>query len=151
WFNEGLASLAELYPNPEYQVLIESAFESEELLPLASLCQSFPNDPQGALLAYAESASFTQYLYDQYGQPGFNRLMAAYASGMSCERGIEEALGSNLTSLEGSWRRENFAGITLTKSVQEFLPWLILLLVVLAGPIILAVVVIRNKPERSDL
>jgi hypothetical protein len=151
WFNEGLASLAELYPNPEYQVLIESAFESEELLPLASLCQSFPNDPQGALLAYAESASFTQYLYGQYGQPGFNRLMAAYASGMSCERGIEEALGSNLTSLEGSWRRENFAGITLTKSVQEFLPWLILLLVVLAGPIILAVVVIRNKPERSDL
>jgi hypothetical protein len=151
WLNEGLASLVELYPNPEYQVLIESAFESEELLPLVSLCQSFPNDPQGALLAYAESASFTQFLYDQYGQPGFNRLMAAYASGMSCERGIEEATGSNLASLEASWRRENFAGLTLTKSIQEFLPWLILLLVVLAGPIILAVVFIRKKPGRSDL
>ncbi|MEE9189102.1 MAG: peptidase MA family metallohydrolase, partial [Anaerolineales bacterium] len=87
WFNEGLASLVELYPNPEYQVLIESAYESEELLALASLCQSFPNDPQGGFLAYAESASFTQFLYDQYGRPGLNRLMAAYASGMSCERG----------------------------------------------------------------
>ncbi len=151
WFNEGLASLVELYPNPEYQVLIESAFESEELLALASLCQSFPNDPQGGLLAYAESASFTQFLYDQFGRPGLNRLMAAYASGMSCERGIEEALGSNLASLEASWRRENLAGLTLTKSIQEFLPWLILLLVVLAGPIILAVVVISKKPERSNL
>ena len=151
WFNEGLASLVELYPNPEYQVLIESAFESDELLPLASLCQSFPNDPQGTLLAYAESASFTQFLYDQYGQPGFNRLIAAYASGMSCERGIEEALGSNLASLDASWRRENFAGLKLSKSIQEFLPWLILLLVVLAGPIILAVAFIRNKPGRSEL
>lgn len=151
WFNEGLASLVELYPNPEYQILIESAYKSEELLSLTSLCQSFPNDPQGGLLAYAESASFTQYLYDQYGRPGLNRLMAAYASGMSCERGIEEALGSNLASLEAKWRRENLAGLTLTKSIQEFLPWLILLLVVLAGPIILAVVAISKKSERSNL
>ncbi len=151
WFNEGLASLVELYPNPEYQVLVESAFESEELLPLATLCQSFPNDPQGALFAYAESASFTQFLFEQYGQPGFNRLMAAYASGMSCEQGIEEALGSDLASLETNWRRENFTNLTLVKSIQEYLPWLILLFVVLVGPIILLVTAIRNKPGRSEL
>ncbi len=151
WFNEGLASMVELYPNPEYQVLLENAFESEELLPLSSLCQSFPNGPQGTLLAYAESASFTKFLFEQYGQPGFNRLMAAYASGMSCERGIEEALGTNLANLEANWRRENFAIITMTRSVQEFLPWVILLLVVLAGPIILLVSALRYKSGRSEL
>lgn len=151
WFNEGLASLAELYPNPEYQALIESAYDSGDLFPLASLCQIFPNDSQDALLAYAQSASFTQFLYDQYGNPGFNRLMAAYASGMNCERGIEEALGTDLVSLEGSWRRENFTDQAWTKTYEEFLPWIILLLVVLAGPLILVLVVIRNRSARMDL
>jgi hypothetical protein len=151
WFNEGLASLVELYPNPEHQVLVENAFESDNLLPLDGLCQSFPNDPQGILLAYAESASFTKFLFEQYGQPGFNRLLAAYASGMSCERGIEKALGSNLADLESNWRRENFASLTLTRSIQQFVPWLILLLVVLVGPIILLFSAIRNKSGRSEL
>lgn len=151
WFNEGLASLAELYPNPEYQALIESAYDSGDLLPIAALCQAFPNDSQGALLAYAESVSFTQFLYEEYGNPGFNRLMAAYASGMNCERGVEEALGKDLASLEGSWWRENFSEKVWTKTLQDFLPWMILLLVVLAGPIILAIAVIRNRPKRMEL
>jgi hypothetical protein len=151
WFNEGLASLAELYPNPEYQARIESAYDSGDLFPFTSLCQAFPNDSQDALLAYAQSASFTQFLYEQFGNPGFNRLMAAYAQGMNCERGIEQALGASLISLEGSWRGENFADQALTKAYQEFLPWIILLLVVLAGPLILALVVFRNRSARMDL
>ena len=151
WFNEGLASLAELYPNPEYQALIESAYDSGELFPLTSLCQTFPNESQDALLAYAQSASFTGFLYDQYGNPGFNRLLAAFASGMNCERGVEEALGTDLVSLEGSWRRENFADQAWTKTYEEFLPWIILLLVVLAGPLILALAVFRNRSSRTDL
>ncbi len=151
WFNEGLASLVELYPNPEYQVLIENAFEAEQLLPFVSLCQSFPNDPQRGLLAYAQSASFTQFLYDQFGQPGFNRLMAVYASGMGCERGVEEALGTNLAGLEASWRRENFTDLTVIKTYQEYLPWLFILLLLLAGPIIYTVSVLRGRPMRAEL
>ena len=151
WFNEGLASLVEFYPNPEYQILIESAFESEQLIPLASLCGSFPNDPQRGLLAYAQSASFTQYLYDQFGQPGLNRLMAVYASGMSCERGIEEAMGTDLAGLETSWRRENFTDLTIAKTYQEFIPWLVLLLVILSGPVILAILFVRRRPVRAEL
>jgi hypothetical protein len=151
WFNEGLASLVELYPNPEYQTLIDNAFQSDQLLPFASLCNSFPNDAQRGLLAYAQSASFTQYLYDQFGEPGFNRLIAAYASGMSCERGIEEALGTDLAGLEASWRRENFTDLTIARTYQEFLPWLVLLLVILAGPVILAISIIRRRPVRAEL
>jgi hypothetical protein len=150
WFNEGLASLVEMYPNPEYQVLINNAFEAEQLLPFASLCQSFPNDPQRGLLAYAQSASFTQFLYDQFGQPGFNRLMAAYASGMGCERGVEEALGTDLAGLEASWRRENFTDLSLTKTYQEYLPWLVILLLLLAGPIIYMMSVLRGRPARAE-
>jgi hypothetical protein len=150
WFNEGLASLVELYPNPDYPVLIDNAFEAGELLPISSLCEFFPSDTQLALLAYAESASFTRFLYDQFGKTGFNRMMAAYASGMNCEQGIEEALGSSLESLDESWRRTSFTSVTLGIAFQELLPWLILLLIVLAGPLILVVVMLRKRPARKE-
>lgn len=151
WFNEGLASLAELYPNPEYQIMLERAFETDQLLPLTSLCTTFPIDSQEAILAYAESASFTAYLHDQHGDTGLNNLMAAYASGVDCTQGVESALGTDLTSLENSWQRANFAGNLLMNSLQEILPWLILLLVILAGPIIIGIVLIRKRPMRIEL
>lgn len=151
WFNEGLASLVELYPNPEYQTLLDRAFESNQLMPISSLCYSFPNDAQRGLLAYAESASFTQYIYDQYGEPGFNRLMAAYASGMNCEGGVEQALGIDLEEMDAGWRRENFTDITIARTYQEFLPWLVLLLVIIAGPVILAISISRKRPTKEEL
>jgi hypothetical protein len=150
WLNEGLASLVELYPNPEYAELNTNAFEAGEMIPMAVLCQSFPSDPQQALLAYAQSASFTQYLYDQFGKPGFNRMMAAYASGMSCEQGVLEALGSDLESLEESWQRSTFARVTLGIALRELLPWLLLLLAVLAVPLVMIGVVIRKRPARRE-
>jgi hypothetical protein len=151
WFNEGLASMVELYTNPEYEAIIETAFETGDLLPISSLCQGFPSDSQQAVLAYAESASFTQYLHAQVGNPGFNRLMAAYASGMSCEQGIQQALGTDLTSLEGNWRRDEFSDQLWSRTVQDFLPWLVLLAAILVGPLILAVIFIRRRPGRMEV
>lgn len=151
WFNEGLASLVELYPNPEYQDLLESAYKSGDLIPISSLCQAFPSGSESALLAYAESASFTRFLYGRFGNDGLNRLMAAYASEMECTEGIEEALGSDLTQLEASWLKTNFTNISWTRTINDFLPWLILLLAILAGPFVLAVVIIRRRAERMDL
>lgn len=151
WFNEGLASMVELYTNPEYQAIIETAFETGGLLPISSLCQGFPNDSQQAVLAYSESASFTQYLHAQVGNPGFNRLMAAYASGMGCEQGIQQALGTDLTRLEGNWRRDEFSDQLWSRTVQDFLPWLVLLAAILVGPLILAVLFIRRRPGRMEV
>lgn len=151
WFNEGLASLVELYPNPEYQDLLENAYDSGDLIPISSLCQVFPSGSESALLAYAESASFTRFLYGRFGNDGLNRLMAAYASEMECTQGIEEALGSDLTQLEASWLRTSFTVISWTKTINDFLPWVILLLVILTGPIILTVAIIRRQTKRMDL
>jgi hypothetical protein len=151
WFNEGLASLVELYPNPEYKILIDNAFNSDQLLPFSSLCHSFPNDAGRGLQGYAQSASFTKYLYDQYGEPGINRLIAAYASGMSCESGVEQALGTGLAGLESGWQRENFTDLTIARTYQEFLPWLVLLVIILAGPIILTISIIRRRTARVEI
>ncbi len=51
WLNEGLASLAEIYPNQDYQVLLEHAIETDSLLPMQSLCNGFPRDASSALLS----------------------------------------------------------------------------------------------------
>ena len=77
-------------------------------------------------------------------------MMAAYASGLSCEQGIEEVLGSNLESLEESWQRSSFAGVTLGIALREMLPWLMLLLVVLAVPLIMVAVVIKKRPAKKE-
>lgn len=151
WLNEGFASLAELNPDPEHQVMLERAFDTDQLLPLSSLCTIFPIDSQEASLAYAESASFTAYLRDRFGDPGLNKLMAAYASRLDCERGVESALGTDLAELENNWIRTNFAGNALMITIQEYLPWMILLFVILTGPIIIGIVIFLKRPTRIEL
>jgi hypothetical protein len=56
WFNEGLASMAELYPNPDYQVLLQNAYQTNSLMPLSTL-QGFPK-PNSHRHCIHKSASF---------------------------------------------------------------------------------------------
>ena len=128
WFNEGLASVAELYPNPDYLTLLNKALNDNKLLPIASLCQIFPRDASGAFLAYAQSTSFTRYLHQQFGSTGLEKLAKAYADGLSCERGVQTALGSTLPQLERRWRGEAFREDALLKALGNLSPWLIVLL-----------------------
>lgn len=128
WLNEGLASIAELYPNPDYLTLLDKANEQDKLLPMASLCQTFPRDASGAFLAYAQATSFTRYLHQQFGSTGLEKLARAYADGLSCERGVQTALGSSLSQLEHSWRGEAFREDALLKVLANLAPWLVVLL-----------------------
>ena len=128
WLNEGLASVAELYPNPDYLTLLDKANDDDKLLPLTSLCQTFPRDASGAFLAYAQATSFTRYLHQQFGSTGLEKLARAYADGLSCERGVQTALGSTLPQLERSWRGEAFREDALLKVLAKLAPWLVLLL-----------------------
>jgi len=137
WLNEGLASLAELYPNSDYRLLLEDAVQRDALIPMTSLCQTFPRDASGAILAYAQSTSFVQYLRDMYGVSGLQSLLAAYANGLDCERGAQKALGRSLTQLERDWRRDALAEDTTAAVANNLLPWLILLGAAMAAPAIL--------------
>ena len=151
WFNEGLASLAELYPNPDYQVLLQNAYQTNSLMPLSSLCKVFPTDSHKALLAYAESASFMNFLFEKYGSVGFGGLMAMYAQGQSCEQAVETGFNASLFSLENQWQRQNFSRNSMQSAVEELLPWLLIMIIVLAGPIILAINMFRHRSARVEL
>lgn len=136
WLSEGLASTAELYPNPDYQVLIDNAYDQDSLLPIASLCSTFPREASGALLAYAEAASFTQHLYSTYGASGIEALVGGYTDGLGCEQGFESALGLRLVQAERQWRREAFDENASLAAFGNLLPWLGLLFAALLFPLL---------------
>jgi len=137
WLVEGVASLSELYPNPDYEQALITASRNGSLLPIADLCETFPLDASGAYLAYAESQSFVRFLRDTYGAPGLFSLTSAYADGLNCDQGVVRALGTSLISLDTRWREsvlgQNVAGVFL----RNMLPYLglfgFLLLIPLIG------------------
>ena len=147
WLNEGLASNVELYPNPDYRILLEDAAQNDSLIPMSSLCKFFPREANSALQSYAQAASFTGYLHSTYGSQGMEKLITAYANGLDCERGVKVALGEGLTQLEHSWQRDVLAkDVTLT-ALNNLLPWFILLAAALVFPFILIIRKTRSKPE----
>jgi hypothetical protein len=149
WFIEGLASISELYPNPDYLALLENANENSSLIPITALCKAFPTDAPSALLAYAEAASFTRYLYNQFGTPGLEDLRTQYAAGVNCERGAEQALGTPLNRLESQWRRDTFANKALSNLLKDLAPWVVLLIALLAAPLILILRALGDLPARE--
>lgn len=135
WLTEGMATNAELYPNPDLEAALAAAVESNSLLPLADLCAAFPPDTGRAFLAYSESKSFVRFLLDNYGATGFSALISAYADGMDCEQGARRALEQPLSQLEVRWREsalgENRSGVIVT----NLFPYLLVLGVVLFVPV----------------
>jgi len=104
WLDEGLATANEQMPTPEYAITIEETRTQGQFLPLKDLCVPFPPDSRTAFLAYAQSGSVVQFIRERYGTHGIRALLAAYANGASCERGVQEALDLNLSGLETAWR-----------------------------------------------
>jgi len=147
WLNEGLASNVELYPNPDYRILLDNAARKDSLLPMLTLCEAFPSGVSDALLSYAQSASFTQYLHKSYGKTGMWDLVLSYANGYNCERGAEAALGKSLTQLERNWQRDVLDKNMALAALNNLLPWLILLLAILVTPMFLIIYRLRLNSQ----
>jgi hypothetical protein len=138
WLNEGLASIVELYPNPDYQAYLESAIRAETLLPFASLCSGFPPDVSDFILSYAQSAYFTRYLYRIYGANSMENVLQSYANGLDCERGFQVTYGVSLAAMQQKWLKESFASVSgkevEASTANAALPWFALLFVIIALP-----------------
>jgi hypothetical protein len=132
WLMEGMASLVELYPNPEYSRVLEETAKSDELIPLEKLCDAFPNDAGPAFKAYAESESFVRFLHTTYGTTGLRGLMDQYENGLGCNEAVSAAFGTTLGQLEYRWKEEVLginAGGLAVRRLSPYL-WLGLLLLV---------------------
>jgi Peptidase MA superfamily len=151
WFKEGLASINELRPNPDYYIILNNAVEKNSLIPMKELCENFPTDASGIYLAYAQADSFTRYLNHQFGLPGIQGLLNNYSTGLDCERGTELGLGSSLKQLELHWIADISGRTTTAGAVDNLLPWAFILMVVLGAPALLSIGYIskRKKPTTA--
>jgi hypothetical protein len=145
WLREGTATLVELYPNPDYDRVLADAAASNDLIPIADLCASFPADTGQAFLAYAESQSFTNYLHETYGSSGLLKLASAYADGVDCKSGVEQAFGVSLPLLEARWHSAAFGKNSILPALQNMTPYLVLLCLVLIVPFIGILTTRRKK------
>jgi hypothetical protein len=134
WFNEGIASLAETFPNSDYKLILTAGYENHNLISFASLCRSFPPDISDINIAYAQSDSFVRYIYQEYGANGLQNLLDAYKQGYSCENGPSEAFGISLTQLEKQWYLDTF-GEAPPISINEVFAWSFLILAIFITPV----------------
>jgi hypothetical protein len=140
WLNEGIASLAELYPPTDYKNAVQAASASESLLPLSSLCEPFPADASGAFLAHAESDRVVRYIQSIYGTSSLDALVLSYAKGLDCEQGVKQALGISLSQLDRRWRQAEFGRQADGADFQDLLPYLFLMLILLVVPTLVTVI-----------
>jgi hypothetical protein len=145
WLTEGLASLAELYPNPDYSRSLEEATKNGSLLPMKDLCNSFPTEASLALLAYAQSASFVQFLSDQYGISALQTLLQKYGDGLDCESAVQNVYGSDLSHIETQWKQETLGINTSLLTWRNLAPYVFLAFLLLIPPIIVIALNRRKK------
>lgn len=151
WLLEGMASIAESYPNPEYRRVLEDTTRSDNFIPMDSICTSFPDEAGAAFRAYAQSESFVRFLYSVYGTSGIRNLMEQYQNGLSCTEGVSAAFGVTLGQLEYRWKQEvlglNAGGLAL----RRLAPYLVVGLILLIPAVLsfLPLVDQKRKPKRS--
>jgi len=151
WLREGLSSLAEIYSNPDYARSLDQAIQNDSLLPMVSLCESFPNEASLALQAYAQSTSFVGYLVDRFGISTIQSLLKNYADGMSCESGILSVYGSDLNLLESQWKQEEL-GLDMGRLAWRGLsPYLFLAVLLLVPPLVVIGFQRRKKSHPTPM
>ncbi len=151
WLIEGTASLAELYPNPDYQWVLERTASQNALIPFSNLCLVFPQEASGAFLAYAQSTSFVRYLYQKFGVTKMDELMKNYQDGFGCEQGVETTFGVSLKQLESSWQREVLGIDSHLLALQNLAPYLLLAIALLFPPIIFSVQSSKKSGDSKSL
>lgn len=148
WLNEGLASLFEQSPRRLYAEALANAAEQDELIQMESLCTSFPIAEAERVLAYAQSASFTNYLIDIYGRGGIVRLLEAYEEGTTCTGGVQRVYQRSLDQLESEWKSTAFESRPLFERFEQLFyaaGFLILATVVFA-----LIIIVRRRKKRMQ-
>jgi len=149
WLSEGLASLAELNPNSDYERVLNQATTANALIPMTDLCVSFPTDTDKAFLSYAQSASFTRFLFQKSGSPAIQALLTQYMNGMGCEEGVQSIYGSSLSQLEYSWRQEALGVNAKNQAWQNLLPYITIGLVILLIPFCAGLIYFRQARKKA--
>lgn len=104
WFDEGLATLFESVPNPNYEPALQHALDQGEVLTFEEMCVRFPDTSTNQIyLAYAQSGSLIKFIQAKYGNEALRQMILAYADGATCESAVSRSLSISLQELSDDW------------------------------------------------
>jgi hypothetical protein len=105
--------------------LFRKAVLSNSLIPLAELTSGFPERPNGLILAYEQSKSFTEFIVRQYGEEKLRLLMWHLQKHGKIEAAVNETFGVSLDSIEQAWKKDLSGGTSWIAYTADHLPWLL--------------------------
>ncbi len=103
WLDEGLAVYYQGGGKENFPRAVQRALAEDRLFALSSLAASFPLDPEGAYLAYAQSLSAVTFLLERYGVSGMARFVEQIGAGLTADEAMTAALGIDLPTFERAW------------------------------------------------
>jgi len=105
WMDEGLAMYYQGGLSLAEQSTLDRAIQNNTLLSIRSLNSNFPTDRALADLAYAESWSVVNFLFEHYGKEKVAQLIEVFSVGAHQDDGVMEVLGFDVDGLEDEWRQ----------------------------------------------
>lgn len=108
WLNEGLAKFMEHFDDMKKFRTdeLKAAFKKNKLISLANLERGFVKikDERRAALAYQQSLSIVQYIYEYYGFWKVRRMLESYAKGNNTAQMIRVEFNQSVPDFERWWR-----------------------------------------------
>jgi hypothetical protein len=109
WLDEGLAvTISGTWEMPEAWAAsrrdLYAALRDGEDMPLSEINGGFPASEWKARIAYAQSAHFTEYLYERFGRDRMNEFLKRLARGEDFDKAFRAATGKRFDRVEEYWR-----------------------------------------------
>ncbi len=104
WLHEGLAMHSEGGMSAEEQLALKEAIRGNTLVSLRTLNSVFPDERKRAILSYAESYSFVDFIIKEYGADKLGELIAIFARGAHYDDAMKEVFGTDMDGMEDRWR-----------------------------------------------
>ena len=105
WLSQGfgLFMAGETISEQNYKALGQLA-QNNRLLPLRTLNGNFPTSDRDRSLAYVQSLSVVNWMYDTYGPEKVKALLAAFKEGSTVEDAVKKGLGVTFDQFETRWK-----------------------------------------------
>lgn len=104
WLSEGLAVFNEGWRSFSPHDLPQEAIDNDTLISVRALSKAFPVNEAEVNLAYQESYSLVNYLFEDYGRGKMIALFEALRDGATDDEALQAVFGFNTDGLEDAWR-----------------------------------------------
>ncbi len=151
WFHEGAAQfvVGSIFRGGGGEVAAAAA--AGGLIPLGDLCDSFPDTPGRAELAYAESYEAVLFLEKTAGPGALKKVVAAFSEGREFSESLKAAAWCSAAEFEGRWLASVKSGPPHLLVYLAENPWMILVLVMSFGAAALVAGYARHRRNRAAL